>query len=147
MGGEVHRLSAHWDASTTGKLLREGCSITHVVAGFLLVLVVLRPAAWAQDFGRTSDERFRVTWEARSYSPAPSLEGYVQNDTLYRVSNVRLRIEGFDAERRPVGEHYIWAFGDIAPSDRSYFVAPILPRAASYRITVASFDVVSRGGP
>jgi hypothetical protein len=127
--------------------LREGFSIERVAVGLLLVLAVLTPAAWAQDFGRSSDQQFRVSWEARSYSPAPSLEGYVHNDTLYRVSNVRLRVEGFDAERRPVGERFIWAFGDIAPNNRSYFVAPSVPRAATYRITVASFDVVSRGGP
>jgi hypothetical protein len=127
--------------------LREGFPIERAAAGLLLLLVLLSPAAWAQDFGRPSDERFRVSWETRSYSPAPSLEGYVHNDTLYRVSNVRLRVEGFDAERRPVGELLVWAFGDIAPSDRSYFVAPAVPRAATYRITVSSFDVVSRGGP
>jgi hypothetical protein len=149
MGGGSSSLPRPSGCLTTTRRVVEGggSPIERAVAGLLLVLVVLSPPAWAQDFGRPSDERFRVSWEARSYSPAPSIEGYVHNDTLYRVSNVRLRVEGFDAEKRPVGERFVWAFGDIAPRERSYFVAPSLPRAATYRITVSSFDVVSRGGP
>jgi hypothetical protein len=117
-----------------------------VLAGVLCVLGVLSSAAWAQDFGRSSADWFHVSWEPRAYGTTPSIEGYVHNATLYRVSNVRLRIEGLDAEHRLVGQVFVWTFGDIGPGDRAYFVATVVRGATTYRITVASFDVVSRGG-
>ncbi len=116
-------------------------------AGLMIMLVVLGPAAWAQNFGGSTAQWFRVSWGPRTYGVRPSIEGYVHNDSVYWVGNVRLQIEGLDAETRPVGERYVWTFGNIAPSDRGYFVAESLPGATTYRITVASFDVVSRGGP
>src|SRR2546425_12454797 len=37
-------------------------------------------------------------------------------------------------------------FGDIAPSNRTYFIAPIVRGATTYRITVFSFDLITGGG-
>lgn len=114
--------------------------------GLMVLVAVLGPAAWAQNFAGSSADWFRVSWGPRTYGLRPSIEGYVANHSLYWVSNVRLRIEGLDAATRPVGERYVWTFGTIAPSDRGYFVAETVRGAATYRITVVSFDVVSRGG-
>jgi hypothetical protein len=123
----------------------EGGGSVRILAGLVVLLLVCSPVAWAQGFGGSPDQWFKVTWAPRPHGSRPSIDGYVHNATLYRVANVRLRIEGFDGER-PVGERVVWTFGDIAPGDRAYFVAPVVRGATTYRITVVSFDVVSRGG-
>lgn len=125
------------------KAIRTGM---RTVVGLVAMVAVLGPAAWAQNFAGPLADRFNVSWGPRTYGLRPSIEGYVANHSLYWVSNVRLRIEGLDAAARPVGERYVWTFGTIAPSDRGYFVAETVRGATTYRITVVSFDVVSRGG-
>jgi hypothetical protein len=117
-----------------------------VMLAVMSMVIGLGPAAWGQDYGRSA-EWFRVSWAPRSYGIEPAIEGWVHNDSLHRVSNVRLRIEGLGADSRPVGEVFVWAFGDIGPNDRASFVARAVRGAATYRISVASFDMVSRGGP
>jgi hypothetical protein len=74
----------------------------------------------------------------------PALEGRVQNDLPFRITAVRLRVEGFDDAGQPVGETSTWAFGSIPAGGQGHFVVPPLPRAATYRITVAGFDRVAR---
>lgn len=114
----------------------------------LLALVVSAPAADGLAQGiAPSAEGLRVTWQPRQYAVVPAIEGYVQNDTVYRVSAVRLRIEGLDANGQAVGETSTWTFGAIPPGGRGHFVVPPVPRATTYRITVTAFDRVSREEP
>jgi hypothetical protein len=112
-----------------------------------LVVPALGTDGWAQGIAVSSADALRVTWQPRQYAVVPTIEGYVQNDSAFRVSSVQLRVEGFDASGQAVGETSTWAFGSIAPGGRGHFVVPPLPRAATYRITVASFDRVSREEP
>jgi hypothetical protein len=113
----------------------------------LLALVVSATAARAQGVAPPAAEGLRVTWQPRQYAVVPAIEGYVQNDTVFRVSAVRLRIEGFDASGEAVGETSTWTFGAIPPGGRGHFVVPPVPRATTYRITVAAFDRMSREEP
>jgi hypothetical protein len=115
----------------------------------LLALVVSASPAdvGAQPTAAPPADALRVTWQPREYAVVPAIEGYVQNDTPFRVSSVRLRVEGFDANGQPVGETSTWAFGSIAPGGRGHFVVPPVPRAATHRITVSGFDRVSREEP
>jgi hypothetical protein len=115
--------------------------------GLALLLSASTSVALAQGIGTPSDEGLRVTWQPRQYAVVPVIEGYVENVTAFRVSAVRLRIEGFDASGQSVGETSTWTFGSIAPGGRGHFVVPPVPRASTYRITVASFDRVSREEP
>jgi len=71
------------------------------------------------------------------------MEGRVHNESRFRVTDVRLQIEGFDGDRRPVGRTFAWAIGDIAPGGETSFVFEAMPRAITYQIKVYSFDVVS----
>jgi len=111
--------------------------------GFVVVLVVLTTAAWGQTQDRPGTEAFRVTWKSRP-SGTPMIEGEVYNTSTYRVTAVRLRVEGFNDARTTVGETFTWAIGDIPPSGETSFVSESVPGAVTYRITVVSYDVVSR---
>ncbi len=55
-------------------------------------------------------------------------------------------VEGLDAGQRTIGERYVWVLGSIPPSNRIYFVAESVPGAASYRISVSSYDLMTGGG-
>jgi hypothetical protein len=111
--------------------------------GLGLLLVLLTSPAWGQDW----DGWFHVSWgpEAEGETPTPRIEASVRNDSPYRVTDVRLEVEGFSADRHPVGQRVVWALGDIESGGESSFVTEAMPGAVTYRITVISFDVVSAG--
>jgi hypothetical protein len=113
----------------------------------LLIIAVSVTVAWAQNFGGSPAPWFHVTWNEHRYGPVLKIEGYVQNASPFRVTNVRLEIDGLDGGGRSVARASGWTFGDIAPGDRGYFSAPAIAGATTYQITVSSFDVISSGGP
>ncbi len=74
---------------------------------------------------------------------AHRVEGRVHNGSPFRVTDVRLDVRGLDANRRPVGQTFVWAIGDIASGGQSSFVFEAMPDAVTYHITVVSYHVVS----
>lgn len=80
----------------------------------------------------------------RTYGPGPAIEGYVYNGGRSRLTNVRLRIEMLGADGTVTAEGFGWVLGDLVPGGRGYFVVHVPAAAASHRISVVSFDVVSR---
>jgi len=111
------------------------------------LMLAVSPTAWAQNFGGSPAPWFHVTWDERRHGPVEKIEGYVQNASPFRVTNVRLQIDGLDGGGRSIARVVGWTFGDIAPGDRGYFTAATIPGATVYQITVSAFDVVSSGGP
>jgi hypothetical protein len=116
-------------------------------AALALALALMLPTtvAWGQDRDRPANGSFHVSWEPETDSVTPRIEGRVQNDSRFRVTDVRLRVEGLDAAGQPVGRTFAWAFGDIGPGGDTSFVVEGMHGAVTYRIAVDSFDVVSRG--
>jgi hypothetical protein len=106
-----------------------------------LGLALLVTAAWAQAAERTP--QFHVTWAPPSDGLPATIKGKVFNDSSYRVTDVRLQVEGLDADHHSVGRRLAWAIGDIGPRGETFFVAEPLPGAVSYEITVVSYDLVS----
>jgi hypothetical protein len=102
-------------------------------------------AAHAEGFGAPPSS-FRVDAAPRGFARAPALEGYVYNDGLYRITNVRLKVEALDSAGAVVEGVLGSVLGDIEAGSRGYFLVPLKTAASSYRVTVVSFDRVSRGG-
>jgi hypothetical protein len=100
----------------------------------------------AQDF-KALVSSFRVEWERRTGLWRPAIEGWVYNDSEYRVGNVRLQIIVLDSSGTRVGEKTTWIYGAIDGRARGYFVAPLPEAGQTYQITVASFDVLARQAP
>lgn len=113
----------------------------------MLVLALTLPAtvAWGQAGGRPANDSFHVSWQREASTVTPRIQGRVHNDSRFRVTDVRLQVEGLDAGGRPVGQTHAWAFGDILPGGETAFIADAIPGAVSYRIAVYSFDLVSEG--
>jgi hypothetical protein len=98
--------------------------------------------AGAQSFGRPSDADLRLEWTAtEDRRGRPIVSGYIYNlrGGTYATS-VRLLVEALDASGATVGSTSGWVFGDVPPSDRSYFEIKAPPGAASYRVTVQTFS-------
>jgi len=112
-------------------------------AALWLALSVVSTPAWGQDPGRPPYAAFRVSWQPQTEGIVRRIEGRVQNPSRFRVTNVRLRVEGLDADSAPVAQRFTWTFGDIVPGGEASFVVDGIPGAVSYRIAVYSFDVVS----
>ena len=113
------------------------------VVRFDVGLILMPTAAWGQDQPAATGA-FRVTWQPQTHPVASRMEGRVHNESRFPVTNVRLQIEGFDGDSRPVGRTSAWAIGDIAPGGETSFVFEAMPGGIIYQIKVYSFDVVSR---
>ena len=112
-------------------------------AAIALALALMLPTTVAWGGDRPANDSFRVSWEPEPDPVASRIEGRVHNDSLYRVTDVRLQIEGLDADGQPVGRTFAWALGDISPGGETSFVVEGMHGAVTYRMAVYSFDVVS----
>ena len=112
------------------------------VASALTLVLGFGGAARAQDLHGALLEALTVELVR---APHPRLEGYVTNHSLYTLQNVRLHVAVLDAAETTVGEASGWVFGNLFPGGRTYFVVSIPRVGATYRVTVTSWDVVSRG--
>jgi hypothetical protein len=113
-----------------------------------LALLSLLFLAEAQAQTLVSPDSFRVEWVVRT-DPwvKPGVEGYVYNNSIYRVGNVRLRVQTLDGANQQVSERFSWVYGNIDARGRAYFVLPLPSAGHTYRITVVSCDPISREAP
>jgi hypothetical protein len=75
------------------------------------------------------------------------VEGYVYNGLPWRISNVRLRVDGVDANGTVTASVSGWVMGDVEAGGRGYFYVPVSSAAKTYRATVQSFDKVAIEAP
>jgi hypothetical protein len=117
-----------------------------VLAGLIALLTT--SFAHAQRLLPPPTPSFRVEWERRTGAFwRPAVEGYVYNDSEYRVGNVRLRVEVVDASGRHLGGRTVWVPGAIDARGRGYFVLPLPESGQAYQIAVEAFDLLARQAP
>ena len=73
--------------------------------------------------------------------------GYVYNGLPWRITNVRLRVDGVDANGTVTASASGWVVGDVKAGERGYFYVPVSSPATTYRATVQSFDKVAVEAP
>jgi hypothetical protein len=88
---------------------------------------------------------FHLEWDVRPGPAGPTLEGYVYNKTDMMAERMQVGIEQLDAAGNVVGQTTSWVLGTLPPGNRSYFQARV-PAAASHRVTVLSFNWLSKIG-
>ena len=115
----------------------------------LLVMTTLLvvTSAHAQGPGRPSPESFRIEWTRRPAWMRPGVDGYLYNDSRWRVTNVRVRAQVVSAAGGTVRETVVSVYGNSVPGARAFFVLPGIAEGESYQLTVVSFDLVSQEGP
>jgi hypothetical protein len=111
-----------------------------------MAMVVASRVALAQGQGVPAGPGFRIESEAKGGPRGLAVSGYVYNDSIYRLTNVRLRVEVLDDTGRVIEQSTGWVFGDLPQEGRAYFFVPVPVRGTSYRVVVDSFNRVS-GGP
>jgi hypothetical protein len=117
-----------------------------VLAAALLLGLLTASVVRAQ--GPVSLESFHVEWTTRTDAwVKPGIDGYVYNNSIYRVSNVRLRVETLDQANQPISERFSWVYGNIDARGRGHFVLPPPQAGGTYRITVVSCDPVAKEYP
>jgi hypothetical protein len=87
----------------------------------------------------TVAEYFRVEWRATPGTRGAVIDGQVQNLSNLPFDRVQLLVERLDAAGAVTGTSRVWALGLLPAHQRTYFSTQV-PPAASYRITIASFD-------
>ena len=73
--------------------------------------------------------------------------GYVYNGLPWRITNVRLRVDGVDANGTVTASVSGWVMGDVEAGGRGYFYVPVSSAATTYRATVQSFDKIAVEAP
>jgi hypothetical protein len=115
-----------------------------------LIVCALGGAATAQTLADVG-QSLRVEWQRTTESwRRPGVEGYVYNDSSYRIGGVRLRLQTLDASDQVVSETFGWVYGNIRASSRAYFLVPLPPGSDTvqrFRVTVESFHPIARESP
>jgi hypothetical protein len=120
-------------------------TLARVVSTAVLAALLIGPGAGAtraQIGTRTAGDDLRVEWSASDDRRGRSVvSGYVHNRRAgtYAIG-VRLLVEALDGSGRVVGSTTGYVMGDVPPSSRSYFEIKAPAKAATYRVTIDSFD-------
>jgi hypothetical protein len=73
----------------------------------------------------------------------PGVDGYLYNESRWRVTNVRVRAQVLDGAGTPVRESSVPVFGNAVPGTRTFFSLPPIAESERYQLNVATFDLVS----
>ena len=92
------------------------------------------------------DQGFRVDWEPATTKRGAALRGYVYNDHGFGAINIRLLIESLDASGQVTATTVGYPPGLAPAFNRLYFEVPVAA-ASRYRVRVAGWDAIGRGGP
>jgi hypothetical protein len=121
---------------------------TLILAGAMMLTVTLLPAAVNAQTPAPTDGpgQFRFDLEESNTPRGKAVEGYIYNESPWRITNVRLRVQSVDPNGTVTNESSGWVVGDVRGGGRSYFYVPVPAHAASYRARVQSFDKVGLEG-
>jgi hypothetical protein len=123
-------------------MMRPGALLIAVTA-----LLAIAAVAGAQSSGRPTSESFRIEWVRRPPSMRPGVDGYIYNDSRWRVTNLRVRAVVVDAAGSTVRETVVSVWGNAVPGTRTFFVLPAIGEGQVYQLTVISFDLISEQNP
>jgi len=120
-----------------------------LVVSLLVVLGWTAAAAQAQPRPGFLGPVFRVEPETRGdHVRQGFVTGWVYNDGQGVAGLVRMKVEMLDAAGNVTGQHVGWAYGNVTPRGRAYFMIPIPPQSApERRVTVESFILQSYESP
>jgi hypothetical protein len=111
----------------------------------LIVCALLTALAAAQPRSDARGPVFRVEPETRTdYARPGSVTGWLYNDGQGVAGLVRMRVEILDGSGKVLSEHLGWAYGNVTPGGRAYFMIPIPAQSPpNRRVTVESYVLQS----
>lgn len=114
-----------------------------VAAVLAMLIVVVAASAQAPDV-RVA-ESLRVEWQ--KVDDRPGIEGYVYNDSTYRIGLVRLTILGRDEPSQTPTPTLAWVYGNVPARGRWYFRVRLPAAREVVNVTIESFTVIARDPP
>ena len=128
--------------------VRSSAALALVLSAVGLALLGRIDSAMAQALHTQVADSLRVEWQrTTSLGGRPVIEGYVYNDSPFRIGGVRLRVEILDSSNQVVGETFGWVYGNISSRGRWPFSMPPPTAGESFRVTVESFHLIAREAP
>lgn len=85
--------------------------------------------------------------ETPPYLPGSRATGHLTNDSGYRLTNVRLRLDATDADGHSLPPTFGWVDGDVPAHGRAWFRILVPPRAIHLTVSVIDFHLVSIESP
>jgi hypothetical protein len=112
-----------------------------IAVATLAAVVLLVDLAAAQSRDPRVADALRVEW-ARVPERA-AIEGYVYNDSAYRIGLVRLQVVTRDEPSEPPTSTLAWVYGDIPARGRWYFRVRMPQRREVLGVTIESFHLIA----
>lgn len=102
------------------------------------------PATWhpgnAQPLTAGWQQYFSILWGATRQDGGALIEGYITNTWGFAVRDVRVLVVGYDASGAQTGQVIAWGPNAIQPGDRVYFDVRVPAAAATYDVSVFSWE-------
>ena len=118
--------------------------MTRIAGAALLILLVVVGLASAQALDPRVGNAVRVEWER--VTDRPAIEGYVYNDSDYRIGLVRLRVSSRPPGQTPT-QTLAWVYGNVPARGRWYFRVRMPQAVEVLAVTVESFELIAREAP
>ena len=112
------------------------------VAAAVLAIVFVVGAASAQAVDPRVAESLRVEWERAT--DRPGIEGYVYNDSPYRIGLVRLSILVRDDPAQAPTPTLAWVYGNVPARGRWYFRVRMPGTREVVKVSIESFSLIAR---
>jgi hypothetical protein len=128
--------------------VRSGAAVALLLSTVGLSILGRVDSATGQALQAQVANSLRVEWQrTTTLGGRPAIEGYVYNDSQFRIGSVRLRVEILDSSNQVVGETFGWVYGNISSRGRWPFSMPPPTAGESFRVTVESFYLIAREAP
>lgn len=102
-------------------------------------------AASAQAVDPKVAEALRVEWQ--KVDDRPGIEGYVYNDSTYRIGLVRLAILSREAPSQTPTPSLAWVYGNVPARGRWYFRVRLPATREVVSVSIESFTLIARDPP
>ena len=87
-----------------------------------------------------SENVIQLQWNTAQHRNRTVLSGYIDNESLYGMTRVRLLVEALDSQGAVIRQTVNWLGDDLGASTRTFFEVPAPGPAASYRVRLFAFD-------
>jgi len=111
-------------------------------AAAVLAMLFVVGAASAQTLDPRVADLLRVEWER--VADRPGIEGYVYNDSPYRIGLVRLSVLGRDDPSQAPTPTLAWVYGNVPARGRWYFRVRLPAAREIVSVSIESFSVIAR---
>ncbi len=88
---------------------------------------------------------FRVQWAATARDGGVLIDGYITNTWGFAAQRVRVLVTGYDSAGKQVGQLIAWGPNEINPGSRVYFDVEVPRGAATYDVSIFSWNWVQVG--